>query len=101
MDGVGSAAKGSPRPLRVAFLGDSLSQGTQDGTTHVERQIHGYADVVSRALGAEYNTSYLSGGGIPFNAFADGNLDMRKIGPQTRKLELALAPLAAYTAFVG
>lgn len=89
------------RPFKIVYLGDSLTQGTQDGLTEVDRQAFGYAQLVSKAVGVEPNVAAISKPGIPFNAFADSTFDLQQIDKKRAFMEKVLAPLALFTYYVG
>lgn len=82
-------------------LGDSLSAGTQDAVTVGARQEMGYAAQMARAAGVPFRTPRITGPGLPFPIFRPEGFAEEPFRAQRNVLVNALAPLAAWTYYLG
>lgn len=103
---AGVARSTAPAPVHGApptmvVLGDSLSAGMQDGFTVRDRQEMAYASQIARAAGIPFNNPEITAPGLPVEVFRGGRFDEGGLDRDRDLLVNALAPLAAWTYYLG
>lgn len=96
-----SVPNAEPPPLTMVSLGDSLTAGTQDGVTQVQRQRMVYTKQLADRAGLEFNLPEIADPGIPFQVFAPAGFDLGAFTRLKKTLMTALAPLATWTYYLG
>lgn len=91
----------APKPPTFVVLGDSLSAGTQDAITVGDRQQMAYPLQMARAAGIPFRNPDITAPGLPFQVFRDGRFEEEPFRNQRDLLVTALAPLAAWTYYLG
>ncbi|NDD28678.1 MAG: hypothetical protein EB084_10480, partial [Proteobacteria bacterium] len=87
--------------LRVVSLGDSLTQGTQDGNNSLARMKKGYISQFADQAGLTFNQPLFDGNGIPAKVFDNNQFSAGLAAAQTVALDLAAGPLSLYSYFLG
>ncbi|MGE0488007.1 MAG: SGNH/GDSL hydrolase family protein [Vulcanimicrobiota bacterium] len=85
----------------MVALGDSLTAGTQDGVTRLERQRMVYTRQLAQAAGIEFNMPEITSPGIPFEIFGEPGVQLGPFGRLKKTMLTALAPLAAWAYYLG
>lgn len=96
-----SHAPAPPADPTFVVLGDSLSAGTQDAITVGDRQQMAYPVQMARAAGLPFRNPDITSPGLPFQVFRDGRFAEEPFRNQRDLLVTALAPLAAWTYYLG